>query len=403
MPYIDTLNQKLNALKLEGRYRYFADLERCVGEAPYAYWHHDGGREKVVVWCTNDYLGMSHNPHVIDVLKESADKYGAGSGGTRNISGTAHPHILLEQTIAKAHRKESALLFSSGYAANEATLCTLGDAFDNCLLISDAKNHASMIQGMRHSKAERAIFHHNDMHHLEYILKSQPLDRPKIIAAISIYSMDGDFCKLHDVIRLAKKYNALTYLDEVHAVGIYGPGGSGFARQLGVDQDVDIIQGNFAKAYGVVGGYIAASSTFIDYVRSHASGFIFTTSIPPCVAAAAQSSISFLQNDDTLRTQLWDNVAYFKAALKKTNVRVLENESHIVPVIVGNAEKCRLLTDMLLRDYKVYAQPINYPTVDRGSERMRLTVTPQHTKSMIDHMVNALENVWGVLDLQKAM
>lgn len=402
MPYIDTLERKMHTLKNEGRYRYFADLERCVGEAPYAYWHNDGKTEKVVVWCSNDYLGMSHHPEVIDAMCEATQKFGAGSGGTRNISGTAHPHVTLERSIAALHEKEAALLFSSGYTANEAALCTLGDAFDDCLLISDKKNHASMIQGMRHSKAECVVFRHNDMEHLEEILKAQPLNRPKIIAIISVYSMDGDFAPLADIIALAKQYNALTYLDEVHAVGIYGPGGSGLAAQLNLHQHIDIIQGNFAKAYGVIGGYVAGQENVIDYIRSHASGFIFTTSLPPSVALAAAASIKHLKHDDTLRNALWERVHYFKAQLQKTNVTYLENESHIVPVIVGDATKCRMVTDMLRSQYKLYAQPINYPTVSRGSERMRLTVTPQHTFEMIDQMVNALDEVWHALEIRRA-
>jgi 5-aminolevulinate synthase len=400
MPYIDTLERKINDLKTEGRYRYFTDLERCVGDAPYAYWHHGGARERVVVWCTNDYLGMSHHPEVINAMKHGAEKFGAGSGGTRNISGTAHPHVLLESKVADLHEKESALLFSSGYVANEATLSTLGDAFDDCVLISDEKNHASMIQGMRHSKATRIIFKHNDMEHLESILKNLPLNQPKIIAFISVYSMDGDWAKIAEIINLAKKYNALTYMDEVHAVGIYGPGGAGLGAKLELHHDIDIIQGNFAKAYGVIGGYIAGNNTIIDYVRSHASGFIFTTSIPPCVALAAAASISVLRQDDTIRNSLWERVAYFKKQLAKTNVTFHQNESHIVPVIVGDAKKCKLITDILRSEYKLYAQPINYPTVPRGTERMRLTVTPHHTMPMIDDMVSALNQIWRELALK---
>jgi 5-aminolevulinate synthase len=394
--------EKLQALKLENRYRVFTNLERLVGEAPYALWHQNGEQRKVVVWCSNDYLGMSHHPEVIDAFCKAAHEFGVGAGGTRNISGTHNKHVKLEQTVACLHNKESGLIFGSGYAANEATLCALGEGLPDVVFLSDDKNHASMIKGIRHSQAEKLVFRHNDLYDLEQKLSSIDINRPKIIAFVSVYSMDGDISPVQKICELAEKYNALTYLDEVHAVGIYGPRGEGIAGQLGLSDKIDIIQGNFAKAYGVIGGYIAASHEIVDYVRSYASGFIFTTSLPPAVAAAAKKSIEILAEDSSYRENLWQNVFLLKSLLRKTTIQFNDSASHIVPVIVGDAALCKELSQELLENFSIYAQPINYPTVPKGQERLRLTVTPSHTAEMIYELVDALEKVWMRLGLQKA-
>lgn len=396
--FVDQINQ----LHQEGRYRFFADLERIVGQAPYAWWHHDGEQTRVVVWCSNDYLGMSHHPRVIEAMVQGATHYGAGSGGTRNISGTAHPHVLLEETVAGHHGKEKALIFSSGYTANEATISTLVSKIPGCVVLSDEKNHASMIQGIRASRAPKIIFRHNDLADLREKLTHIPYDTPKLIAFTSVYSMDGDIAPIEGICDLAQEFNALTYMDEVHAVGMYGPTGAGVASQLGLDHRIDIIQGNFAKAYGVVGGYIASSAKLVDFVRSHASGFIFTTSLPPAIALAAQASIQVLQEDESLRQTFWQRVNTFKNALSKTNIPHRISDSHIVPVVVGNAKLCKEICDRLLNEHQIYAQPINYPTVPVGQERLRITVTPAHTNEHIDQLIDALQKVWRMAGVAKA-
>ncbi len=396
--FIDQINQ----LHQEGRYRFFADLERIVGEAPYAWWHHEGQKTKVVVWCSNDYLGMSHHPKVIETLIQGASHYGAGSGGTRNISGTSHPHVMLEETIAQHHNKERALIFSSGYIANEATISTLASKIPGCVVLSDEKNHASMIQGIRASRAPKIIFRHNDLHDLREKLASLPLQTPKMIVFTSVYSMDGDIAPIESICDLAEEFNALTYIDEVHAVGMYGPTGAGVASQWGLDHRIDVIQGNFAKAYGVVGGYIASSTKLVDFVRSHASGFIFTTSLPPATALAAQASVQILQRDGKIRQAFWQRVNQFKEALSKTPIPHRISDSHIVPIIVGEAKLCKEICDRLLHEHQIYAQPINYPTVPVGQERLRITVTPAHTKDHIDQLIHGLQQVWKVTSLAKA-
>ena len=380
MDYNAFFLQSLKDIKSDGRYRTFISLERMCGKAPYALWHQPNREVKrVIVFCSNDYLGMSQHPEVLQAFHKAADTYGVGSGGTRNISGTSQAHVHLEKTVASLHTKEAGLLFSSGYTANKASLHILGSQIPNCVLFSDEKNHASMIHGIRYSGTERHVFAHNNMADLEEKLKAQPLDRPKIIAFVSVYSMDGDFASIGHVVELSKKYKALTFLDEVHAVGLYGPGGAGLAAAQGFGKDIDIIQGNFAKGYGVVGGYIASSLPLVDFVRSFAPGFIFTTSMPPAVAAACQKSVEIQQQSDRYRKELFGKVLYLKDKLSKTGVNVIRNESHIVPVHVGNALKCKELCDRLLYDYSLYLQPINYPTVPVGEERIRITVTPQHT------------------------
>jgi 5-aminolevulinate synthase len=402
MPYDNFFEQELNVLKSEGRYRVFADLERHAHNSPVATWHSANGPKPVVVWCSNDYLGMSHHPSVIEAAVQATKAYGAGSGGTRNISGTAHLHVELERTIADLHEKEAGLVFTSGYVANEAALCTLAKGLPNCVAFCDEKIHASMIHGISHSRVPKHVFSHNNLDELRKQLEQYDKKQPKLIAFVSVYSMEGDFAPIEVICDLAKEYNALTYLDEVHAVGIYGKGGAGLANALNQQHRIDVIQGNFAKAYGVIGGYITGSKSLVDYVRSLASGFIFTTSLPPMVASAATTSIKILQEADDLREKLWDNVNLLKSLLAKTQVNYHNTPSHIVPVVIGDAKACKDLTDALLHDFGIYVQPINYPTVPRGEERLRLTVTPFHTKEMIHDMVNALSCLWGKFFMKMA-
>ena len=402
MPYDNFFEQELNVLKSEGRYRVFADLERHAHNSPVATWHSANGPKPVVVWCSNDYLGMSHHPSVIEAAVQATKAYGAGSGGTRNISGTAHLHVELERTIADLHEKEAGLVFTSGYVANEAALCTLAKGLPNCVAFCDEKIHASMIQGISHSRVPKHVFSHNNLDELRQQLEQYDKEQPKLIAFVSLYSMEGDFAPIEVICDLAKEYNALTYLDEVHAVGIYGKGGAGLANALNQHHRIDVIQGNFAKAYGVIGGYITGSKSLVDFVRSLASGFIFTTSLPPMVASAATTSIKVLQEADELREKLWANVNLLKSLLAKTQVNYHNTPSHIVPVVIGDAKACKDFTDALLHDFGIYVQPINYPTVPRGEERLRLTVTPFHTKEMIHDMVNALSCLWGKFFMKMA-
>ncbi len=403
MNFRDFFKSSLETLKKEHLYRTFVPLERHAKEAPYAKRHKpDGTTQDVIVWCSNDYLGMSHHPNVIEAAKNALNTLGAGSGGTRNISGTAKIHEDLEKTVATLHGKEAGLIFSSGYSANKSTLSTLAQHIPDLVVLSDEKNHASIIQGIRHGRCEKVVFKHNDMVDLENHLKSLPYQKPKLIVFVSVYSMDGDFAKIEQVVHLAKKYNAMTFLDEVHAVGIYGEKGEGLAGMLNLSKDIDIIQANFAKAYGVVGGYIAADQVIIDFVRSHASGFIFTTSIPPATAAACIQSVEILKNDRTPAEKLLNNVAYLKERLRHTSVSMVESESHIIPLWVGDAKLCRKVSDHLLDTYGHYAQPINFPTVPVGQERLRITITPHHTHAMIDDFVDALQKTWDQILLKKA-
>lgn len=396
MDYISFLNNKLEHIRQEGRYRTFISLERTTNNPPYAIWHMDNGTKKeVVVFCTNDYLGMSHDNKVMQATHAAIDKYGVGSGGTRNISGTCIEHTMLERTVSKLHNKENSLIFTSGYIANQATLEVLGKELPDCVIFSDEKNHASIIHGIRNSGCERIIFPHNDMRKLEEKLQAQPIERAKIIAVVSLYSMDGDFADLPKLIQLAQKYNALIFLDEVHAVGVYGNTGAGLAEHLGVSEYIDIIQGNFAKGYGVIGGYIASNNTIIDFVRSFAPGFIFTTSLPPAIAAACVKSIEIQSDDISYRKKLWANVEYLKTQLNKYALPIMYNDSHIVPYLVQGAVACKSLSDRLLCEYGIYVQPINYPTVPIGQERLRITVTPYHTKEHIDQLCAALVALRG--------
>ncbi|CAO5675868.1 MAG: 5-aminolevulinate synthase [Holosporales bacterium] len=396
MPYEHLLSVKLQQIRDENRYRKFVALSRIVGNLPYATWHNKESNEEqeVIVWCTNDYLGMSHHKEVLQAFKEGCLTYGVGSGGTRNISGTAHPHVMLEQTMADLHKKEAGLLFVSGYAANEGALSSLANILGDAVIFSDEKNHASIIQGIKLSKCEKRVYAHNDMAQLEEMLKEYPIEKPKIIVVVSVSSMRGDFAPLRELCALKKKYNALLFVDEVHAVGMYGPRGAGLISHFELEDDVDIIQGNFAKGYGVIGGYIAASSIIIESIRLHASSFIFTTSIPPAVALASQASVKHLAENDQERQMLWKRVKMLKKALSETTVNFVENESHMVPVIIGDAKKCLIFCYRLLNEHGIYVQPINYPTVPIGQEMIRLTVTPFHTEDMILELVESLQKIW---------
>ena len=401
--YSEIFKKNLDKLKSEGNYRVFADLEKLAGNLPQALNYKDNSVAEVTVWCSNDYLGMSQNQDVLESMTNALKKVGAGSGGTRNISGTNHYHVLLERELCYLHQKEAALLFNSGYLANQATLSTLGKKIPNCVFFSDEKNHASMIQGIRNSGAKKVIFKHNDLDDLEKNLKKFPNSQPKIIAFESVYSMDGDFSPIKSICSLAQKYNALTFLDEVHAVGIYGERGAGVAERDKVMDQVDIIQGTLAKAFGVIGGYITAKKETIDFVRSFSSGFIFTTSLPPCIAAGAYASIRHLKFSSSEREKLFKVVSDLKNALKKNNIPFIDNKSHIIPVIIGDPMLCKKASQMLLDDFQVYVQPINYPTVPKGEERLRITASPQHTSKMIKKLVTALCSVYENLEINKSM
>jgi 5-aminolevulinate synthase len=394
MNYNKLFENHLEVLHQEGRYRVFANLKRRRGEYPVAD-HFGAERREIAVWCSNDYLGMSQHPAVTAAMHEAIDAVGAGSGGTRNISGTTHYHVELELELADLHGKESALLFTSAYVANDATLSTLVKLLPGTVIFSDEKNHASMIAGILHGGGDKVIFRHNDIADLEAKLKKYPKGTPKIIAFESVYSMDGHIAPIAGICDLAEKYGAITYLDEVHAVGLYGPRGGGIAERDGVMHRVDIINGTLAKGFGVMGGYIASSRACCDAIRSFASGFIFTTSLAPAVAAGALASIRHLKSSNLERTRHQERAQRFKRLLKKRRLPVVDNPSHIVPVMVGDPAHCKAVTDVLLRDYGIYVQPINYPTVPRGTERMRFTPSPVHTDAQMDYLVDALGQLWS--------
>ena len=402
MNYNKFFKEELNKLKDEGNYRVFADLEKIAGNFPQALNYKEDNVSEVTVWCSNDYLGMSQKNIVIESMINAIQKVGAGSGGTRNISGTNHYHVLLERELCYLHQKEAALLFNSGYLANQATLSTLGKKLPDCVFISDEKNHASMIQGIKNSGAKKLIFKHNDLIDLEKKLQAAEKNQTKVILFESVYSMDGDFSPIREICKLAKKYNALTFLDEVHAVGIYGNRGAGVAEKLGVMDQIDIIQGTLAKSFGVIGGYITGRKELVDFIRSFASGFIFTTSLPPCIAAGAYASIRHLKFSDEERKLMLDNVKKLKYQLKKNNIPFLDNNSHIIPVLIGDPKLCKKASQILLDDFRIYVQPINHPTVPRGTERLRITCSPNHSQKMIKELVKAFRLVFENLSIKYA-
>lgn len=395
MDYDKLFEAQLDALKKEGNYRVFADLERQRGAFPAAKNRHGAGERQVTIWCSNDYLCMGQHPDVIDAMVRTVESCGAGAGGTRNISGTSHHHHLLERELADLHGKEAALLFTSGYVSNWAALGTLGSRLPNAVILSDSLNHASMIEGIRHSRAEKVIWKHNDVADLERKLAAIDPSRPKIVAFESVYSMDGDIAPIREIVEVAEKYGAMTYLDEVHAVGLYGPRGGGVAEQEGLMDRITLIEGTLGKAYGVVGGYIAGSFALCDFIRSFASGFIFTTALPPAVAAAATASIRHLKTSDAERQMQRLRVRQLRAALDREGIPHLPNPSHIIPVMIKDPVKCKMISDILMERFGIYVQPINYPTVPKGTERLRFTPSPLHTEADIERLVSALSSLWS--------
>jgi 5-aminolevulinate synthase len=385
---------QLDALKAEGNYRTYAELERKRGAFPRAASHKDGEVSDITVWCSNDYLGMGQHPDVVAAMVDCVQACGTGAGGTRNISGNTHHHLMLEREIADLHGKEGALLFTSGYVSNWATLSTLGARIPNAVILSDAGNHASMIEGVRHSRADKVIWKHNDWRDLDRKLAAVG-DRPKIVAFESVYSMDGDIAPIKEIVQVAKAHGAMTYIDEVHAVGMYGPRGGGVSEREGLADQIDLIEGTLGKAYGVVGGYITGSAPLCDFIRSFASGFIFTTALPPAVAAAATASIRHLKQSQVERQRQKQQVAKLRARLDRLGIPHMKNDSHIVPVMIGDPVKCRMISDILMREWGIYVQPINYPTVAKGTERLRITPSPYHTDADIDHLATALHSLWS--------
>jgi 5-aminolevulinate synthase len=403
MNYDALFADHLDQLRSEGNYRVFADLERERGAFPKALNHHEGDVRDVTVWCSNDYLGMGQQPVVLDAMKAAIDANGAGAGGTRNISGTNHQHLLLEAELADLHGKDSALLFTSGYVSNWAALSTLGSKLPNAVILSDALNHASMIEGIRHARCEKKIWKHNDVDDLDRKLSECDPSAPKIVAFESVYSMDGDIAPIAEICDVADKHGAMTYLDEVHAVGMYGPRGGGIAERDGVMDRVTLIEGTLAKAFGVMGGYITGSEALCDFIRSFASGFIFTTALPPAIAAGATASIRHLKESGMERAAQKRQVAKLRAALDRAGIPHLDNPSHIIPVMIKDPVKCKMIADYLMDQYGVYVQPINYPTVPKGTERLRFTPGPLHSDGDIDHLVRALSDLWSQCALSRAV
>jgi 5-aminolevulinate synthase len=395
MDYQGFFKDRLAALRREGNYRVFADIERRAGAFPAALNHGALGPKDVTVWCSNDYLGMGQHPKVLAAMRTALDASGAGAGGTRNISGTNHHHVLLEAELAELHGKEAALVFTSGYVANWTSLGTLAGRLPDCVVFSDALNHASMIEGIRHSRAERRIFRHNDAADLDRQMKELPAGTPKIVAFESLYSMDGDVAPIAELIAVAERHGALTYVDEVHAVGLYGPRGGGIAEREGLMSRIDVINGTLAKAFGVIGGYIAGSAALIDFVRSFGSGFIFTTALPPHVAAGALASVQHLKASDEERALHQARVREVRTRLRDIGIPMIENASHIVPVMVKDPVKCKWISDWLMANHGIYVQPINYPTVPKGTERLRITPSPAHSAADIDRLARALSEIWS--------
>ena len=401
MDYEAFFQTELDALKDHGHYRVFAELERNAGAFPSARQFVEGATRPVTVWCSNDYLGMGQHPKVLAAMHATLDRCGAGAGGTRNISGTTHSHVELEHELADLHGKEAALLFTSGYVSNWAGLGTLGARLPNCVIMSDALNHASMIEGIRHSRADVQKFAHNSPEDLDRRLSTIEPGRPKLVAFESVYSMDGDIAPIAEILDVCEKHGALSYIDEVHGVGLYGPRGGGVAEREGLMHRIDVIEGTLGKAFGVMGGYIAASSALVDFVRSFASGFIFTTALPPALAAGAAASIRHLKDSQIERQQHRERVAQVRARLDAIGIPTLDNPSHIIPVMVGDAHKCKMISDWLLEHHGIYVQPINYPTVPVGTERLRLTPSPVHTAEDIDRLVTALSEIWSQCELAR--
>jgi len=400
MDYRGIFEDAVDTLRQEKRYRVFADLERVAGRFPAAVYRDAAGNTReITIWCSNDYLGMGQHPNVIAAMQETAGKLGVGAGGTRNISGTNRPLVELEHSLADLHRKEAALVFTSGFVSNEAAISTIARLMPDCVILSDQLNHASMIQGVRQSGMEKRIYRHNDVAHLRELLSSIDRKRPKLIAFESVYSMDGDVSPVKEICDLAEEFGALTYIDEVHAVGLYGPRGGGIADREGLMERIDIIEGTLAKGFGVMGGYIAANRAIVDAVRSYAPEFIFTTALPPALCAAARASIEHLKASDEERNAQQRQAARLKSMLVAAGLPVLPTSTHIVPVIVGDARLCKAASDQLLDKHAIYIQPINYPTVPKGTERLRITPTPLHTDEMIDTLAKALASVWAELEL----